>query len=165
MISNNLELVYKYKIKGEKWGCIRTDLIKSFPFPEIQVKGCYNLSYLWFNLASKYKVLCVNIALRNYFQESDSITKKYSRDKIKSAYKNYHYLTWHLNNNFFYVFRFDFIQLLKIIYNVIINSALAQIKFSKLLSDQRKVYVRFLIIIFFLPSVFFYNLLITQNNK
>lgn len=34
MVSDNLELAYKYKIKGEKWGCIRTGLLKLRLNPE-----------------------------------------------------------------------------------------------------------------------------------
>ena len=37
-ISNNLEIYYKYKIEAERWGMIRTDVLRKYPFPEIRTK-------------------------------------------------------------------------------------------------------------------------------
>lgn len=74
MISDNVELTYRYKIRGEHWGCIRTELLKQYKFPEI--KGhFYTESRLWFYLAKLgYKVVCYNDCLRAYFHEDTSLT-------------------------------------------------------------------------------------------
>lgn len=34
--SDSLEIRYKYKVKGEKWGFHRTDILKQFPFPDFE---------------------------------------------------------------------------------------------------------------------------------
>ena len=36
LVSDNIELAYRYKIRGEHWGCIRTDLLKQNKFPEVK---------------------------------------------------------------------------------------------------------------------------------
>lgn len=74
MISDNVELTFRYKIRGEHWGCIRTELLKKYKFPEI--KGhFYTESRLWFYLAKLgYKVVCYNDCLRAYFYEETSLT-------------------------------------------------------------------------------------------
>ena len=74
MISDNVELTYRYKIRGEHWGCIRTELLKQYKFPEI--KGhFYTENRLWFYLAKLgYKVACYNDCLRAYFYEETSLT-------------------------------------------------------------------------------------------
>lgn len=78
LVSDNVELAYRYKIKGEHWGCIRTDLLKRYKFPE--VKGhFYTENRLWFLFAKKgYKVVCYNDCLRARYYESDSLTHNHS---------------------------------------------------------------------------------------
>lgn len=80
MITNNIELEYKYKLKGEKWGCIRVDLLKSRPFPVVKCLH-YPEGYIWFELAKKYKVICYNTALRKYYTTDSGITKTLSKRK------------------------------------------------------------------------------------
>lgn len=86
LVSDNVELTYKYKIRGEHWGCIRTDLLKQYKFPE--VKGhFYTENRLWFLFAKKgYKVVCYNDCLRAYYYEATSLTHN-------TFYK------WNLNSN------------------------------------------------------------------
>ena len=109
MISNNLELTYKYKIRGEKWGTIRTDLMRKYKFPEIKTtRGSFVMNYLWFQLARNYKVLCVNEALRYYFQDqTERVTSKQKKDIIGSAPVIYFYLNWHINKNSDYIFKYE----------------------------------------------------------
>lgn len=78
--TNNLELAYKIKpkIKGEKWGCIRLDLLKKIPFPEVKAHF-FTESYLWFSLAKNYNVVCYNKALRGYYEESTSLTNNVNK--------------------------------------------------------------------------------------
>ena len=49
LLTNNLELKYKYKIIGEKWGMIKTEVLKKYTFPELDlIKGYYPESYVGF---------------------------------------------------------------------------------------------------------------------
>lgn len=72
--SNNIELLYRYHIRGEHWGIVRTDLLKRNKFPV--GKGPYWAeNRLWFTLAKNgYKVVCFNDCLRAYFYEQESLT-------------------------------------------------------------------------------------------
>jgi glycosyltransferase involved in cell wall biosynthesis len=74
MKSNNLELEFKYKNMGEKWGCVRSDLLKARHFPI--VKGAYYPeSYLWLHFAKNYKAICFNKPFRRYYTTETGITQ------------------------------------------------------------------------------------------
>lgn len=99
MDSNNLDLFYKYKIRGEKWGCIRTDLIKGTPFPVLK-NNFYPESYIWFTLAKKYKVRCFNTPLRYYFNTDTGLisnlkNKRLSKNQLRVSV---HWCRWELTN-------------------------------------------------------------------
>lgn len=104
LVSNNLELVYKYKVTGEKWGCIRTDLLKEIPFPKH--KGAYfPEGYLWFSLAKKFSVLCYNTPLRIYYTNLEGISlgkKKLNRKNQELAIK---YNFWVIKTFGFYILK------------------------------------------------------------
>lgn len=105
MLSDNIELQYKYHIKGEHWGCIRTDLLKQYKFPEI--KGhFYNESYLWFSFPRDgYKVRCFNECLRAYHTEASSLcnNKGYKFDRSNSLMQLS--FTWWMITNVGYIIR------------------------------------------------------------
>lgn len=86
IVSNDIELVYKYHVRGEKWGCIRVDLLKERPFPEI--KGhFYNENYLWFSFPRDgYLKANYNKKIRAYYFEQNSLTnnKTYRLDSKKA---------------------------------------------------------------------------------
>lgn len=99
MRTNNVELELGYKLKGEKWGCVRTDLLKSRPFPII--KGShYPESYIWYHFSKKYKVICFNKPLRRYYTTDTGImqqqlkkTHNYAQDRV-----NLKYYVWLISN-------------------------------------------------------------------
>jgi len=108
-ISNNLDLVFKYKIEGEKWGCIRTDVLRKRPFPN--VKGSYfSENYIWLYLARKYNVKCFNEPLRVYYppdnialSSKSSIIKKYFVGSLTKL----EYFKWHLRVNNDYIRKYQ----------------------------------------------------------
>lgn len=105
MDSNSLDLVYHYRVKGEKWGCIRTDLLKQRPFPE--ATGYFPESYIWHSLAREYKVRCINEKLRIYYQDtSESIMTNVHKLNRHSADAKTKYYLWHLNDNIDYLSRY-----------------------------------------------------------
>ena len=74
--SNSLDVSYKYKVKGEKWGFHRTDVLKQFPFPEIRGIKFISESTVWSKIARHYKTRFVNEALRIYFiDDSGSLSR------------------------------------------------------------------------------------------
>ncbi len=75
LISNDLEIFFQHKIQGEKWGCIRTDIMRHFKNNE--VKGHYlSENTVWFRIAQKYKKIYINDCLRIYEIHSDSVQRK-----------------------------------------------------------------------------------------
>jgi len=77
--ANYLEIRYRLKVTGEKWGCQRTEVLKKFPFPEIRQPKLYvPENIVWSKMAKKYKIRSVNECMRIYYTNSgtDQITKE-----------------------------------------------------------------------------------------
>jgi len=94
LISDNIELEYKYNIYGEHWGIVRTDILKQIKFPQIN-GHFYNESFLWFSIGLHYKVICFNEPLRAYYYETNSLVnnKSYKLNKDRS-YMELHFNWW-----------------------------------------------------------------------
>lgn len=67
--SNAIEIRYKYKVSGEKWGFSRTDILKEYPFPD-NISGFVPEGVVWSKTALKYQTRFINEALRIYFFDS-----------------------------------------------------------------------------------------------
>lgn len=63
--SDLLEIVYRYSIRGEKWCCNRTDVLREHLFRE-DLPGLVPEGTVWSAIAKKYKSRFVNDALRIY---------------------------------------------------------------------------------------------------
>lgn len=73
--SDSLEMQYRFKVRGEKWGFQRTEVMRDYPFPVPDRKLSHvPESIVWNRIARKYKTRFVNDSLRIYHTESDSIT-------------------------------------------------------------------------------------------
>lgn len=89
LVSDNIELQYRYHIQGEHWGVVRIDLLKRTKFPTVKASFCSE-NRLWFAFAKQgYKVMCFNDCLRAYYYEPASLTNnrkhKFNR-KIVAMY-------------------------------------------------------------------------------
>ena len=73
MDSDPLELRYRYKVKGEKWGFQRTDVLRRYPFPENLKQTYVPEDIIWNKIARKYKTRFVNEQLRIYWVEGPSL--------------------------------------------------------------------------------------------
>lgn len=60
--SDYLEIRYKHKVRGDKWGFHRTEILRSFPFPE-KINGHVPESVVWGPIAKKYQTRFINEAL------------------------------------------------------------------------------------------------------
>lgn len=72
--SDSIEIVHKYKLRGEKWGFQRTDVMRVHPFPDIE--GFVPEGVVWTQIALHYKTRFVNEVLRIYHQSPDSLTQR-----------------------------------------------------------------------------------------
>ena len=81
--SNSLEIYYRYKIKGEKWGFHRVNVLHRFPFPEVQEIKFIPEGFIWNAIAKSYKIRYVNEVLRVYWRpvnpDSDQLTNMIHR--------------------------------------------------------------------------------------
>jgi glycosyltransferase involved in cell wall biosynthesis len=75
--SDSIEIRYRFKSVGEKWGFHRTEVMRLFPFPEILGCGCIPEGIVWSAIATKYKTRFVNEPLRIYWSGEDQVTSEY----------------------------------------------------------------------------------------
>jgi glycosyltransferase involved in cell wall biosynthesis len=128
MRTTNVELEFGHKLQGEKWGCVRTDMLKSRPFPII--KGShFPESYIWYHFSKKYKVICFNKPLRRYFTTETGIMQH----ELKKVYNpaqdriNIKYYLWLLRNFGIFILLHSpvvFVQSVKILFKSVLKSLL-----------------------------------------
>lgn len=165
-VSNNLDLVYLHKISGEKWGCIRADCLKLRKNPEIPSSHMPE-AWIWFWLARRFKVMCINVPLRIYYQnQGDNICGiKTKETHLKRLQINYTYLSWHLTDNVDYIIKYEGIT--SVIKNFMIlweESFYLKKQPGKVMNDLRLFLPRFLAFITFLPGFSFYLLSVYQDK-
>jgi glycosyltransferase involved in cell wall biosynthesis len=61
--SDSIELVFKYAVKGDKWGFQRTEVLKQFPFPKVPNAKFITENVVWFALSRRFKTRFVNEVL------------------------------------------------------------------------------------------------------
>lgn len=76
--SDSLEVRYKFKVEGEKWGFHRVDVLRRFPFPDPAL-GHVPEGLVWRAIAREFKTRFVNEALRIYWIAEDSQTEQLTR--------------------------------------------------------------------------------------
>jgi hypothetical protein len=71
MDSDTIEVTFKYKVTGDKWGFQRTEVLKQFPFAVTQDGKFVSESVTWFAISRRYKTRFVNETLLIvYFDEA-----------------------------------------------------------------------------------------------
>lgn len=74
--STALDMTFKYRVSGEKFGCMRTDVLLKFPFPE-DIDGFVPESLVWRAIArAGYLTRFVNQVFRVYYDSSDSLSRQ-----------------------------------------------------------------------------------------
>ncbi|WP_165795277.1 glycosyltransferase family A protein [Deinococcus koreensis] len=66
--SDSLEVAFRYRDEGERWGFHRTEVLRAFPFPVDRESRFVSESVVWFAIARHYKTRFVNEPLRLYFR-------------------------------------------------------------------------------------------------
>jgi glycosyltransferase involved in cell wall biosynthesis len=67
------ELEYVHKVRGEKWGCVRADVLRQFPFPDDVPGNFIPESYIWSQISRHYLTRHVNEVLRIYWMDAPSL--------------------------------------------------------------------------------------------
>ena len=68
------EVTSRYRLKGEKWGFHRTEILRIYPFPEFKGERFVPESLIWNRIGRSYKIRFVNEVLRYYFNSPDSLS-------------------------------------------------------------------------------------------
>ncbi len=103
--SNSLDLAYVHRIGGEKWGCVRTELLRGVPFPNT-AGSHFAENFVWMTLARKYQTRCLNAGLRIFFDDrrSDRLTQERKASASPGRFEAaYSWNAFHLNANADYV--------------------------------------------------------------
>src|SRR3546814_17391051 len=73
--ASSLDMTFKYHVKGEKFGCLRTDVLRMFTFPE-ELAGFVPESLVWRAIArAGYLTRFVNHVFRWYPDSNDALTR------------------------------------------------------------------------------------------
>lgn len=67
------ELEYRHKVRGEKWGFLRLDVLRQFPYPEDVPGNFIPESYIWCQVSRHYLTRHVNEELRIYWTDAPSL--------------------------------------------------------------------------------------------
>lgn len=96
-VSTYKEIYYRYKVGGEKWGCVRVDILKKYKFPDFfKVKRLPD-SFVWTPIGFNYNRVFINKALRTYYQDAgDQLTHQKEESIETMEMKNY-YTLWKIN--------------------------------------------------------------------
>ena len=81
--STTFDLHYRLGISGEKWGFVRTALLRRHPYPEYAGERHVPPGYVWLRLGHTHLTRYVNEALRIYYSSDVSITR--SLIKLRAA--------------------------------------------------------------------------------
>lgn len=84
--SNTLEVHYRYRVRGEKWGFQRTDVLRRYPFPVLPGSSGYMPeSVVWSQIARAYRTRYVNEVLRVFYQSRESVSAqaRWNPDKMR----------------------------------------------------------------------------------
>lgn len=63
---NARDLYYVHRVRGGKWGTMLTELVRQFPFPEIEGTHFIRERVVWVEIARTDKIRWVNEVLRIY---------------------------------------------------------------------------------------------------
>lgn len=66
-------LEYRHKVRGEKWGFLRLDVLRLFPYPENVPGNFIPESYIWCQISQRHQTRHINEELRIYWTDAPSL--------------------------------------------------------------------------------------------
>lgn len=109
--SDSLEIHYRFKVKGEKWGFHRTDVLRDFVCGEELIRTNLPEDVRWSKIAKKYKTRFVNEALRIYWTDQPSIVRNSQHPRKNAIGAQLNHLD--ILNDYTEWFRFDPLSFLR----------------------------------------------------
>jgi glycosyltransferase involved in cell wall biosynthesis len=92
--SDSLEIRYRFKVKGEKWGFLRTEILRQYPFPMLPESKFVPEGVVWSAIARNYKTRFINTPLRIYWSDEARTSDQLSRMVSPALYAAGH-AYWH----------------------------------------------------------------------
>jgi glycosyltransferase involved in cell wall biosynthesis len=83
--SDAFEIFYRYGVRGDKIGMIRTDVMREFPFPEEFGRHYVTESLIWYRVARKYRTRYLNTVLARKEYLPGGITRSSRREAVHRA--------------------------------------------------------------------------------
>lgn len=84
LVSNSLDIRYKHHVSGDLVEIFKTDVLKEFPFPEIENEKFCPEALLWNRIAQKYKLLFFNKGIYITQYLPDGLTSKIVKIRMTS---------------------------------------------------------------------------------
>jgi glycosyltransferase involved in cell wall biosynthesis len=85
MDSDAFEIFYRYGVRGDKIGMIRTEVMREFPFPEEFGRNYVTESLIWYRIARTYRTRYLNTVLARKEYLPGGITRSARREALARA--------------------------------------------------------------------------------
>jgi glycosyltransferase involved in cell wall biosynthesis len=141
LLSNELDMRYKYKVVGEKYGFIKTDIRREF-FYNTEVDSYTPDILVWFSVGEKYKFACINETLRIYYindNEGSAFTRDFKEKKYMAGAVFY---IEEVINKYIEKMNLPFLNTLKLYINLSRYSMWAKIRISDSIGHIKKLHKR-----------------------
>ncbi len=79
------ELEYRHKVRGEKWGFLRLEVVRRFPYPENVPGNFIPESFIWCQVSKAYQTRHINEPLRIYWMDAPSLVHGRSNPRTNAA--------------------------------------------------------------------------------
>ena len=87
MLSDPIEMRFKYNVKGDKINCSKTKCFLEFNFPKkLLTTKFIPESYVYYGICSKYKYVYSNNLFQDYDYQESGLTAKIKKYRIENAY-------------------------------------------------------------------------------
>jgi glycosyltransferase involved in cell wall biosynthesis len=136
LIDDLFNVSFKHKTDGEKWVCIKTDIMKEFPFND-QADKFVPESHVWYAIAGKYKFAFTNKTLRIYYtNESGDCLTLTGKKKYPAGFAFYYR---EIINKYLKKMRLPFTEIIRLYKNLIKFSLYADIGVFKSIKQLKGV--------------------------
>lgn len=89
--SDLIALATRYSVKGEKWGFVLTEILRAYPFPEVEGEKFVPEGLIWNRISKKYIMRFVNEPLRIYEIQPDSLSVSQMKIRARSPISSTRY--------------------------------------------------------------------------
>lgn len=143
--ANELDGLFKLKLKGEKWSIFKTEVLREFKFPDIPGIKFYPETIIWQKIARKYLTRYVNIPLRIYYKDQENALT----NKNTTRYKENIYLWEHIINEVNDYFFYDIKLFIKSYVGLSRDGTLNGFSLKKIVSIPNKLYKKMILILLY----------------